>query len=174
MPEEQPQEEAPKPSGKLSVKMLGIIAGIMLAEGAAVYFLVSMTAGSSSSAMSVEGSAEAELEQTKEILLIEDRFPNISSGTIWLWDTAIYLKVRNKNVERVTKVMEQREAEIKEGVSQIFRRAQDAHLRHDPGLETLTRQITAYLNEVFGTDRDDLSLLERVIIPKCTGINMNG
>jgi flagellar basal body-associated protein FliL len=166
--------EAPKKSGKLSIKMLGIIAGIMIAEGVGVYFLVSMTAGSKSSATMLEGEAEAEREQTKEILLIEDRFPNVTSGSIWLWDTSIFLKVRNKNVDKVKEIMERREAEIKEGVSQIFRRAQDAHLRNDPGLETLTRQLTAYINEVFGTDRDDLAIIERVIIPKCTGINANG
>ncbi|MBX3322825.1 MAG: hypothetical protein KF757_07520 [Phycisphaeraceae bacterium] len=167
-------QSSPTKSGKLSVKMLGIIAGIMLAEGAAVYFLVSMTASSHSSAKTLHGEAEAEREQTREIVLIEDRFPNVSSGTIWLWDTAIFLKVRNKNVSRVGDVMSRREAEIKEGVSQIFRRAQDTHLRNEPGLDTLTRQLTAYLNEVFGTDRDDLPLIERVIIPKCTGINTAG
>lgn len=166
--------EAQSPPKKLSIKMLGIMAALMIAEGAGVYVLVSMTAGSSSSATTLEGTAEAEKQQTKEVLLIEDRFQNVSSGTVWLWDTSIYLQIRNKNADRVEKVMKQREAEIQEGVAKIFRRAEDRHLRDDPGLDTIVRQLTAYLNDVFGTDKDDLPLIERIIIPKCTGINAGG
>ena len=170
---EQENSDAPQPK-KLGIKVIAIVAVLMIAEGAGVYFLVSMTSGSAASAMSIEGTEEAGREQTTEVLLIEDRFQNVSSGTVWLWDTSIYLQVRNKNIDRVEKVMKQREAEIKEGVAKIFRRAEDKHLRDDPGLETITRQLTAYLNDVFGTDRDDLSLIERIIIPKCTGINAGG
>lgn len=168
-------EQAPEaPGRKISIKTLAIIAVMMVAEGAGVYFLVSMTSGSSASAMAIEGTEEADREQTKEILLIEERFQNVTSGTVWLWDTSVYLQVRNKNTGAVETVMKQREAEIKEGISRIFRKAEDRHLRDDPGLETLMRQISAYLNDVFGTDRDDLPLIERVIIPKCTGINAGG
>jgi flagellar basal body-associated protein FliL len=170
---EQELTEAAPPK-KLSIKLIGVIAIMMIAEGAGVYILVSMTSGSASSAMTIEGTEEAGREQTTEVLLIEDRFQNVSSGTVWLWDTSIYLQVRNKNTDRVEKVMKQREAEIKEGVAKIFRRAEDKHLRDDPGLETITRQLTAYLYDVFGTDRDDLPLIERIIIPKCTGINAGG
>ncbi|GAB4382812.1 MAG: hypothetical protein Kow0022_01170 [Phycisphaerales bacterium] len=165
--------ESPK-SGKLGVKTMGIIAAIMLAEGAGVYFLVSMTSGTDSAAAQIAGEEEADREKTQELLLVEDRFQNFDSGTVWLWDTAIYLQVRNKNVDKVQEIMKRREAEIKEGISLIFRRAEDRHLRSDPGLETITRQITAYVNDVFGTDKDELPLVERVIIPKCTGINASG
>lgn len=165
--------EAAKPR-KLGIKTIGIVAAIMIAEGAGVYFLVSMTGAPKSSSASIAGEAEAEREKTQELLLVEDRFQNVDSGTIWLWDTSIYIQVRNKNADRVQDIMKRREAEIKEGVSLIFRRAEDRHLRADPGLETVTRQITAYVNEVFGTDKDELPLVERVIIPKCTGINASG
>jgi flagellar basal body-associated protein FliL len=161
-------------SKKLGIKTIAVIMGMMIAEGVGVYALVSMTAGSGASAMTIEGTEEAGREQTREILLIEDRFSNVTSGTLWLWNTAIYLQVREKNAERVEAVMAQREAEIEEGVALIFRKAEPRHLRDDPGLETITRQLTAYLNDVFGTDRDDLPLIERVIIPKCTGINAGG
>lgn len=165
--------ESPK-SGKLGVKTMGMIAAIMLAEGAGVYFLVSMTSGADNAAAQIAGEEEAEREKTQELLLVEDRFQNFDSGTVWLWDTAIYLQVRNKNVDKVQEIMKRREAEIKEGISLIFRRAEDRHLRSDPGLETITRQITTYVNDVFGTDKDELPLVERVIIPRCTGINASG
>ncbi|KAA0216634.1 MAG: hypothetical protein DYG94_09030 [Leptolyngbya sp. PLA3] len=165
--------EAPK-SGKMGIKTIGIVAAIMIAEGAGVYFLVSMTGAPRTSQASIAGEEQAEREKTQEILLVEDRFQNVDSGSIWLWDTTIYVQVRNKNADRVQEIMKRREAEIKEGVSLIFRRAADRHLRSDPGLETVTRQITAYVNEVFGTDKDELPLVERVIIPKCTGINAGG
>ncbi len=175
MAEEQaaPVEAAAKPK-KLGIKTIGIVAAIMIAEGAGVYFLVSMTGAPKTSEASIAGEEEAEREKTQELLLVEDRFQNVDSGTIWLWDTTIFVQVRNKNADRVQELMERRKAEIKEGVSLIFRRAEDRHLRADPGLETVTRQLTAYVNEVFGTDKDELPLVDRVIIPKCTGINAGG
>lgn len=174
MAEEQAPVEATPKSGKPGIKTLGIVAAIMIAEGAGVYFLVSMTGAPKTSGAAIAGEQEAEREKTQELLLVEDRFQNVDSGTIWLWDTSIFVQVRNKNVDRVKEIMERRKAEIKEGVSLIFRRAEDRHLRSDPGLETVTRQLTAYVNDVFGTDKNELPLVERVIIPKCTGINAGG
>lgn len=174
MADEQAAAAPEKKSGKLGIKTIGIIAAMMIAEGAGVYFLVSMTSAPKTSSAAIAGEQDAEREKTQEILLVEDRFQNIDSGAVWLWDTSIYLQVRNKNVDRVQEVMKRREAEIKEGVSLIFRRAEHRHLYADPGLETVTRQLTAYLNEVFGTDKDELPLIERVIVPKCTGINTAG
>jgi flagellar basal body-associated protein FliL len=68
----------------------------------------------------------------------------------------------------VNKVLETRAAEMKEGISMIFRRAQHTHLR-EPGLETLNRQLTSFLDSVFGKDAEQKSRIERVVIPKCKG-----
>lgn len=168
-PDIQNAEDAPakKKGSKLPFLIVG---ALMLMEGVAVYVGVGILGSgpSEASASELKGLEDNDREAPQEIMLISDRFQNMQSGRVWGWQADIYLKVRQKNVATVQKVMERDAAEIKEGVALIFRKAQDRHLR-EPGLETLTRQLTAYSNELFGTDRDGLPIVERVILAKLKG-----
>jgi flagellar basal body-associated protein FliL len=152
------------------MKMILIVAVLMIVEGAGVFFLVSSMGGPKS----VEATELAGLEGTGEeapveIELVNERFQNMQTGRVWEWRVEIFLRVRQKNVDEITAIQERDAATIKQGVALIFRRAHDRHLR-EPGLETITRQITTYLNEeVFGLDADGLPRVERVIIPECKG-----
>ena len=161
-------EDAPKKGG-LPLKTIIIVAAIMLIEGVVVVGLLKMTGGPSvAAAADLAGEEGADWESVVEVPLIEDRFQNMQSGRVWLWETSIVLKVKNKNKDLVEKRLERRKNEIHEGVSLIFRRAQDRHLK-EPGLETVTRQLNRYIEDVFGVDADGMPRVERVIIPKCKG-----
>ncbi|MEX0876223.1 MAG: hypothetical protein WD114_02085 [Phycisphaerales bacterium] len=155
-----------KPGG---LKTMIIVAVLMVLEGAGVFFLVSSMGGPGAvEATELEGLEGTGAEAPVEIQLVEDRFQNMQTGRVWEWRVQIYLRARQKNVEQINTIMERDAATIKEGVALIFRRAHDRHLK-EPGLETLTRQLTAYLNEVFGLDSDGLPRIDRVIIPECKG-----
>lgn len=160
------EETKPKGGG---LKMIIIVAVMMIVEGAGVFFLVSSMGGpkgvEASELQGLEGTGE---EAPVEIPLVDDRFQNMQTGRVWEWRTIIFLRVRQKNVNEITAIQERDTATIKEGVAMIFRKAQDRHLR-EPGLETITRQLTTYLNEVFGLDADGLPRIDRVIIPECKG-----
>ena len=65
-------------------------------------------------------------------------------------------------------MLENKAAEIKEGVAMIFRRAQHSQLK-EPGLETINRQISAYVNQAIGKDAEGHERVVRVVIPKCRG-----
>jgi len=161
------EESAPKKGGGL--KTMIVVAALMLVEGAGVFLLVSSMGGPKAvEASQLEGLEETGDEAPVEIKLVEDRFQNMQTGRVWEWRVQIYLRVRQKNVDEITRIQERDEASIKEGVAMIFRRAQDRHLR-EPGLETVTRQLTTYLNETFGLDADGLPRIDRVIIPECKG-----
>jgi flagellar basal body-associated protein FliL len=167
-PSETPAADAaPAKGGK---KTLLMVAGLMVAEAAlvGVGVMVFVKGPSQAGASELTGAEEADKEQPVEILLIEDRFQNMQSGRVWGWQAEIYLKVRQRNMDTVKKVQERDAAEIKEGVALIFRRAQDRFLR-EPGLETLSRQLTTYVHQVFGTDRDGMAIVDRVIISKLKG-----
>lgn len=170
--EQTEQQGATEGGGKKKSRMLAaiIVAALMIVEGVAIFAVVKLTSGSpaSADAAALEGQAQADAESMQEILLIEDKFQNMQSGRVWLWETQIYLKVRTKNVAQVQGVLERRKAEVQEGVALIFRKAQDRHLR-EPGLETINRQLKAYCDEVFGTDPDGFPRVERVIVPTCKG-----
>jgi flagellar basal body-associated protein FliL len=157
---------APAPAKK-PVAAIAVVAILMLAEGAGVYMFVGRT-GPQPVAAAVEGKEDAQHDATVEVPLIEDKFQNMQSGRVWVWDSELVLKVRSKNHEFVAKVLEDHAAEIKEGVSQIFRRAQHSQLK-EPGLETINRQVSSFISQMLGKDGDGKERLERVVIPKCKG-----
>jgi flagellar basal body-associated protein FliL len=169
MSDEKKPAPAPEPKKKGSIKVIAMVAGLMIAEAAGVYALVGMTgSGTQQAAAEIHGAEQGELQQLVEIDLVDDKFQNMQSGRVWIWDTQIVLKVKKKNQEFVEGELAKRAAEIREGIAQIMRRAQHAHLR-EPDLTTLNRQLTAYLDKAFGPDPDGSTRLERVLLPKCKG-----
>lgn len=166
------QQDAPESGGKKKPPFLAaiVVAVLMIVEGAGIFIVLKLTSGGpqAADAAVLEGQAEAEAESMQEILLVEDKFQNMQSGRVWLWDTQIYLKVRQKNASTVEGVLERRQAEVKEGIAMIFRKAQDRHLR-EPGLETIGRQLKSYVDEVFGTDPDGFARVDRIIVPTMQG-----
>ena len=164
--EEQTAEStAEEPKKKSPLILFGVIGVMMIAEALGVYVLMSMAGPKTSMAQTEMLEAEDDEESLSEVPLVEDRFINISTGKVWQWQATIYLKVKNKNLERVEAEMARREAEIKEGVAEIVASAQDRHLR-EPGRETIKRQLTAYVNEVFGVDADGEPRVERIVISR--------
>lgn len=171
---EAPANETQEPKKKLPIKMTAIIAGIMIAEGAAVFAFVTFSGRQPADAMAaIEGAGEADREATVEIELVKDRYQNMSTNRLWRWDAIVYMKVRRKNETYVNDVMQSRDAEIHAGIAQIFRSAQHSALK-EPELKTLTRQLTAYVNQVFGDDPDGMPRVERVMITSLNGLPTDG
>jgi hypothetical protein len=159
---------AEKPAKKgLPVKMMGIMAGVMVAEGAVVYFIAGAT-GPKPVAADVKHVEEEHHDEFVEIPLIDEKFQNLQSGRAYIWDASIVLKVRTKDEELVASTIEKSAAEVKEAVALVFRRAPHAQLT-EPGLETLNRQLLALLNQFAGKDAEGHPRIVRVLIPKCKG-----
>lgn len=166
--------ESSEKSGGGGLKMILIIAVIMIVEGAGVFFLVSKMGGPKSvEASELVGLEGTGVEAPVEVELLQGQFQNMQTGRVWEWRVEMYLRIREKNLPEITRLMERDAATIKEGIALIFRRAHDRHLR-EPGLETITRQVTSYLNEQFGMDADGIPLIDRVIIPECKGFPADG
>jgi len=170
-------QDAPKtePAGTpvkkgLPIKTIGIVAVLMVLEAAAVFFFVGKTgpAPQAAAAQEIHGAGEPDAESTVELPLIADRLQNMQTGRVWIWDTEIYLKVKTRNEEYVTKELARRAAEVQEGVALIFRRAPHSQLK-EPGLETINRQVAAYISGAIGKDPEGHERVERVMIPKCKG-----
>ena len=165
-----PAADAGAAKKKSPIKAIAIVGVLMLVEAVGVFMVVGMTSKkpAEAEAKQLEGHAEADKEAQVEIPLIEDKFQNMSTGRVWVWDAGVVLKVKKKNEEFVSAQLEARAAEIKEGVSMIFRRAQHSQLK-EPGLETINRQLLAYINKTLGADAEGLNRIERILIPKCKG-----
>ncbi|MBS0196853.1 MAG: hypothetical protein JSR77_08850 [Planctomycetes bacterium] len=161
-------KDAGAPKGKSPVKAIGIVAVLMIVEAAGVFMFVGKTAPAPVAAAEIKGEHGGDEAESVEIPLIEDKFQNMQTGRVWVWDAEVVLKVKSKQEKFVSKQLETRAAEIKEGLSTIFRKAQHSHLK-EPGLETLNRQVTAFINDLIGKDADGKERIERVVIPKCKG-----
>lgn len=165
---EKAKDEAP-PKKKLPIKTIGIVAGLMVAEAGAVFTIFGAGGPKASHGETPEAVLhDDESEKTSEIELVNDKFQNMTTGQAWVWQISIYLQVKNKNAERVEAVLEQRRAEIREGISQIVGRARHTQLT-EPEKQTLTRQVASYLEKLDGMTDDNKSIIERVIFADCRG-----
>lgn len=163
-----------EPKKKPPVKVIAVVAALMALEAGGVYFFVGMTASKAQTAEAeIKGAEAAAAQETVEIDLVDDKFQNMQTGRVWVWDLRIVLKVKQKFEAYVSEQLGKRDAEIKEGIGQIIRRAQHSQLR-EPELTTLNRQITAYLSTIIKPDEaDGHSRIERVLIPKCKGLQID-
>lgn len=167
--DKQGAEKSESKKGGLSPKLIGIIAGIMLVEAALVVVVMKFAAGpSSASAMELEGAQLADLEAFSELKLLGSRFQNLSTGRVWDWEVEIFLKVRQKNIEHVTKVLERRQAEIQSGIAMIYRKAQHSHLK-EPGLQTVSRKLNAFMNGVLGEDPEGEPYFAELLVTQNDG-----
>lgn len=156
--------------GGLPIKTIGIVAVLMIVEAAAVFFVVgsTMRKPTETKASELHGEEEAKLDALVELPLVEDKFQNMSQGQAWIWDAAVFVKVKKRDEQKVQEALQARAAEIKEGISYIFRRAQHAQLK-EAGLETMNREISAYMNEIVEKAPDGTSRIDKVLIPRCRG-----
>jgi len=164
--------EAAPAKKKPPIKVIGIVAAIMAAEAGALFVVVGKSgAKPATAAAEVHGAEEAAAKQTVEIELADEKFQNMQTGKVWIWDLQIVLKVKQKHQEFISGELEKRTSEIKEGLSQIFRKAQHNYLV-EPELTTINRQVHAFLDRAVGLDPEGNSRIERVLIPKCRGLQI--
>lgn len=173
-PQEQTEGEAPKEkSGKIGLKTIVLVAALLGGEAAVVGVAMTMWAGPGEVQAEIVETDDAGAENISELLIVSDRFPNHQSGKIWLWDTEIQIQVKQKNMEYVERILEERNAEIKTGISTLWRNAHHRYLT-EPNLETMTRQLDEYLNTVFGEDANGDPRVYKVLIPRCVGMPTDG
>jgi len=199
-PDADPAPEAPAKK-KPPIKLIGIVATVMIVEGAGVFFVVSKLGNkpAEASAKAIHGANPAEAkgggehgakpkaeegkgggehgggadapkdpETPVELAVVSEKFQNMTAGIAWMWDAEIFVQVKAKNEKLVKDKLKAREAEVKEGISLIFRKATLNQLK-EPGLETLNRQVMAFIGKLVEPDAEGTSRIERVLIPKCRG-----
>jgi len=169
-PETPPQEgaeEAPPPKF-LSMRMLLILAGVFLLEGLTITAVFLFFGGPADVNAEEEAAKQmAEGEKLVEVHVVTDRFPNTRSGRNYVYETEVYLQVRQKHKDEVRERVETAKARVTSEVAQIFRACDPVDLA-ETTLATLRRQIYSRLDDLFGEDEEGGALIQRVLIPKCT------
>lgn len=165
-------EPTGRKGGGFSVKILAAIIAVMAVEGVGIFLFMTLMNSTPKDAAAELVTDEDDPEALVEVLLTSEQYQNMTSNQVWIWETEIYLKVRRRNLAYVQDVIEDRKAEIQAGITEIFRRAKLTELR-EPSFRTGTRQLTALINDIFGSDADGLPRVERLVIAKLRGFPRN-
>jgi flagellar basal body-associated protein FliL len=168
-------EAAPKKKGTLMVG--GILAGVMLVEGAGLYVGMKMFGAGPQTAGSHEGLVENTQRQPAEPLEVpvaKIKVPNRMSGRTFMYDIEIAVRIKvpdGKNPEEfrkeVAKRLEERDNAIRDRLNCLIRSTEPQHLE-EAGLVVMRRQIKSELDKVLGDDK----VIESVLIPKWQSMRM--
>jgi len=167
------KNEAPEqPQKKLPMMTVVIVAVIFVAQLATIGALFSIMGGPKEvTADTAKPDAALLGQQPVEALVVQDKFPNARTGRTFVYDTEVYIVIRQKNAEKIQQQIEAMQAQISEDVREIVARADRAHLT-EPTLATIKRQVMARLDTRFGRDEQGESLVEQVVLKKFTEFQM--
>ena len=161
------QEQSAAPGKKLPLKTMIVLAVVLLIEGVAISGAFLLSGGAADvDAAGLAEDADAMKNQLVEELVVEGRFQNTKTNRPYLYDTQVYIRVRQKHQEKVQAELELKKAAITMEIASIIRSSEPNNLR-EPKLATLTRQIKAALEEMLSADQDTgESTVEEVTIPR--------
>jgi flagellar basal body-associated protein FliL len=189
-PEKKPETPAPGAAEKSPAKpgLLGktpvLLGAVMVLEAAVLFAGFKMLGGNPSSAAGAElttsegddthadphgdvhgkpGKA-GDKKKSVELLVVDFKAPNKTSGRTFLYDVAIYVVTKSEHEAKVKDTLKEREALIKDRVRTIIAQSDPEKLTggSEPGLETLRRQVKYQLDLILGE-----GVIEEVLVPKC-------
>ncbi|WP_432799466.1 hypothetical protein [Poriferisphaera sp. WC338] len=155
MADDNAENTAEAPKKKMPIKTFIAVFAVLLIEAVAIT-AVFMLSGSPDpvTADSAAIDEAANGEKSMEMLLVQDKFQNTRTGRAYLYDAAINIVIKNKNEGAVTEIIDANKARIEADISNIYRKAEPAHLMEFE-LSTLKRQIMSVLTNRFGMDPED-------------------
>lgn len=164
-----PAAEAPAPKKKGKMGTIITVAVAMIVQ--TVIVVVVMKKFGPAKAVAEVSHAEIKPDdgnKTEEIEIADEKFQNLKTGRVWIWDVQVFVQVKARNAEAVKGTLERRNAEIKQELNQLFSRAEHVQLK-EPERATISRQLTESLQRIFGTDDKNEPMVEKVLIPKFRG-----
>ncbi|MCP4248213.1 MAG: hypothetical protein GY778_14300 [bacterium] len=141
-----------------------IVAALLLIEGGGIFAAMKFFGSDPSPTQAVEGAGQSSAEQrpdVAEVTIAETEAFNNLSGRLYVYHIEVSALVASEKVETITKMVEERQATIRDRVNTVIRGTDPKHL-NEPGLETVRRQVQFELNKILVDD----SLILEVLIPK--------
>lgn len=154
-------------SGGGKKKTIIVVAGLLAAEAVALTVAFMLFAGEPQVAragIQEMSPAELALERIVEMEVLDEKLPNAKRGVTYLYDTRLYVQVKQRNAESMTRELEQFSNEIKAEVAGIWRTS-DPRVFAEPRLETLQRKLEVMFRERLGTTPETgLPIVEKVVV----------
>ena len=164
------EEPKPAPGKKRRFALIGLIGGVMVVEGIAVFAATRFFSGPAKVEAGVPGLAGGEAGEhgggakpvvsEKEIVVAAFRAMNDRTGHNIIYDMKIYGRVAGDAADKVQKVLEEKKASVEDRMAKVIRAA-DPQFFKEPGLETLRRQIKHEVDAVLG----DANAVQEILIP---------
>ena len=175
-----PSDQAPARGGLFSRTPV-LLGAVMLLEAAVLFAGFKLLGGGPSPAAGAElatpdgadayggrgagkGGKSSDRKKAVELLVLDFKAPNKTSGRTFLYDVAIYAVTRAEHEAQVKETLKEREALIKDRIRTIIAQSDPDKLTggSEPGLETLRRQVKYQLDIILGE-----GVIEEVLVPKC-------
>ena len=173
MADEKTTEAAEAPADakkKMPLKTVIVLAVALLIEGIAISAVFMFAGGPETIKADANLQADlADLEKQVEVLVIAEKVQNTRTGRSYLYDSEIYVIIRNKHMDKIDESIQSMQAQLSTEIATIFRRAEPSYMM-EPDLATLTRQIGAVLTEKLGADDDGELYIMGTLIKKCIRI----
>ena len=170
--------DAAAPKGGALTKTPVLLGTVMLLEAAVLFVGFKMLGGAPAAAVGAElttteshdghgdgkGGRASDRKKPVELLVLDFKAPNKTSGRTFLYDVSIYVVTRHELESKVKDTLKEREALIKDRIRTIIAQSDPEKLTggSEPGLETLRRQVKYQLDIILGE-----GVIEEVLVPKC-------
>jgi flagellar basal body-associated protein FliL len=159
---------APAKPKKGFPKILVLIVGLTVVEGAGFFVVFKMMGGGPVAAHGEDTHVIEEPVATTrpagwaEVLVLKSfRVPNDKTGRLFIYDIELSVAVPADKKEHAEELIKEKAGSIGDCVAQIVRSSSDRVLKEDD-LRTLRDQLAEGLNHVLGEE----GLIERVLIPR--------
>ena len=142
------------PAKSGGIKTMVVVGGLLILEAAvfAALFVVFLREPSTSTAALLEPNESEDAAMVEVPLkVVGERLGNRKQGTLFIYDTEVFVYVRARNRDRMEAEIERLSADLRAEIRGLWRTSDPRHFE-EPGLETLTRQVTALISERAGTD----------------------
>jgi hypothetical protein len=170
------EQEAPRKRRRSPVRLIIIVGGILAVEAVVIIGAMLMLGGPPEvEASEAPAVLDAPLEERiVEILVLDGKLPNNKSGVTYLYDTEIYVQVKQRYSDAVAEELSQFRNEIKSEITAVWRTSEARHFQ-EPRLQSLTRRIQTMLSERFGVDRQrDEPIISKCVIVMGMGFRVDG
>lgn len=148
---------------KKGLMTVAIVAGVMLAEGGAVFMATRWLSPGPDPAAAMNGSGEEALPEDPdvEIVIADFMAPNTKKGRVFVYEMKVAARVASGDLERLKGLLEDQRLTISDRLNNIIRAA-DPQVLIEDGLDTLKRQIRFEVNKILNDD----NLIRAILIPK--------
>lgn len=162
--------EEQKPKSKLPLKMILIVGGVLLLEGAMVSMFWVMKGGPepAEATSPIENTQEIPSKGFAEVVLAESfQVDNYMKGrTRTMVTLEVYARVEKKKFDELTELAEAHSKELRDRIRTLVSSAQPNDLK-DPNLEVIKRMIKDAVEKIIGE-----GFVNEILLPKWSSVTV--